>query len=79
MGLGAAAFGVLVVHTGYPAAFALTAAALPVALAVAGRHQGWVWGRNKGWVWGREKGWVWGRNKGMPVGVTEARTTSRSA
>ena len=32
MGLGAAAFGVLVVHTGYPAAFALTAAVLPVVL-----------------------------------------------
>jgi len=40
MGLGAAAFGVLVVHTGYPAAFALTAAVLPVALAAAGRRQG---------------------------------------
>ena len=48
MGLGAAAFGVLVVHTGYPAAFALTAAVLPVVLALsrpvmygaAGRRQG---------------------------------------
>ena len=40
MGLGAAAFGVLVVHTGYPAAFALTAAVLPVVLAFAGRRQG---------------------------------------
>ena len=35
MGLGAAAFGVLVVHTGYPAAFALTAAVLPAVLPVA--------------------------------------------
>jgi predicted MFS family arabinose efflux permease len=34
MGLGAAAFGVLVVHTGYPAAFALTAAVLPAVLPV---------------------------------------------
>jgi predicted MFS family arabinose efflux permease len=44
MGLGAAAFGVLVVHTGYSAAFALTAAVLPVVLALsrigAGRCQG---------------------------------------
>jgi predicted MFS family arabinose efflux permease len=44
MGLGAAAFGVLVVHTGYPVAFALTAALLPVGLlvvrTVAGRRQG---------------------------------------
>jgi predicted MFS family arabinose efflux permease len=44
MGLGAAAFGVLVVHTGYPVAFALTAAVLPVVLpvvrTVAGRGQG---------------------------------------
>ena len=32
MGLGAAGFGVLAVHTGYPAAFALTAALLPAAL-----------------------------------------------
>jgi predicted MFS family arabinose efflux permease len=40
MGLGAAAFSVIVVHTGYPAAFALTAAVLPAALAAAGRRQG---------------------------------------
>ena len=32
MGLGAAGFGVLVVYTGYPAAFALTAALLLTAL-----------------------------------------------
>ena len=32
MGLGAAGFGVLAVHTGYPAAFALTAALIPAAL-----------------------------------------------
>jgi predicted MFS family arabinose efflux permease len=37
MGLGAAGFGLLVTGTGYPAAFALTAAVLPVVLAVAGR------------------------------------------
>ena len=35
MGLGAAGFGILAARTGYPAAFALTAAVLPVALAVA--------------------------------------------
>jgi predicted MFS family arabinose efflux permease len=35
MGLGAAAFGILVVHTGYPVAFALTAAVLPAVLPVA--------------------------------------------
>ena len=40
MGLGAAGFGVLVVHTGYPAAFALTAAVLPLVLVVAGRDRG---------------------------------------
>jgi predicted MFS family arabinose efflux permease len=40
MGLGAAAFGVLVVRTGYPAAFALAAAVLPVVLAAAGRRHG---------------------------------------
>ena len=44
MGLGAAGFGVLAAHTGYPAAFALTAAVLPVVLPVArrarGRHPG---------------------------------------
>ena len=34
MGLGAAGFGVLAARTGYPAAFALTAAVLPVILAV---------------------------------------------
>jgi predicted MFS family arabinose efflux permease len=34
MGLGAAVFGVLVVHTGYPVAFALTAAVLPAVLPV---------------------------------------------
>jgi predicted MFS family arabinose efflux permease len=34
MGLGAAGFGLLVVHTGYPVAFALTAAVLPVTLAL---------------------------------------------
>jgi MFS family permease len=36
MGLGTAGFGILVVHTGYPAAFALTAAVLPLVLAAAG-------------------------------------------
>ncbi len=40
MGLGAAGFGLLVTGTGYPAAFALTAAVLPVVLAVAGRTGG---------------------------------------
>ncbi|MFF5209592.1 MFS transporter [Streptosporangium sp. NPDC000396] len=35
MGLGAAAFGVLAARTGYPAAFALTAALIPVALVFA--------------------------------------------
>jgi predicted MFS family arabinose efflux permease len=38
MGVGAAGFGVLAAHTGYPAAFALTAAALPVVLAAAARR-----------------------------------------
>ena len=38
MGVGAAGFGVLAVRTGYPAAFALTAAVLPVVLAVAARR-----------------------------------------
>ncbi len=38
MGLGAAGFGVLALHTGYPGAFALTAAVLPAVLAAAGRH-----------------------------------------
>jgi len=33
MGVGAAGFGLLVVHTGYPVAFALTAALLPAGLA----------------------------------------------
>ena len=37
MGVGAAGFGVLAAHTGYPAAFALTAAVLPVVLAAAAR------------------------------------------
>ena len=36
MGLGTAGFGVLALHTGYPAAFALSAAVLPVVLAAAG-------------------------------------------
>ncbi len=36
MGLGAAGFGVLALHTGYPAAFVLTAAAMPAVLAAAG-------------------------------------------
>ena len=35
MGVGAAGFGVLAAHTGYPAAFALTAAVLPAVLPVA--------------------------------------------
>jgi hypothetical protein len=35
MGLGAAGFSLLAVHTGYPAAFALTAAMLPAVLPVA--------------------------------------------
>ena len=38
MGLGAAGFGVLALHTGYPGAFALTAAVLPAVLAAAARH-----------------------------------------
>jgi predicted MFS family arabinose efflux permease len=38
MGVGAAGFGVLAAHTGYPAAFALTAAVLPVVLAAAARR-----------------------------------------
>jgi predicted MFS family arabinose efflux permease len=38
MGLGAAGFGLLVVHTGYPVAFALTAAVLPAVL-VASNHR----------------------------------------
>jgi predicted MFS family arabinose efflux permease len=37
MGVGAAGFGVLAAHTGYPAAFALAAAVLPVVLAAARR------------------------------------------
>ena len=50
MGLGAAGFGVLAIRTGYPAAFALTAALmsavllpavlLPAVLAAAGRGRG---------------------------------------
>jgi|HubBroStandDraft_4_1064222.scaffolds.fasta_scaffold38943_2 predicted MFS family arabinose efflux permease len=38
MGVGAAGFGVLAVRTGYPAAFALTAAVLPVVLVAAARR-----------------------------------------
>jgi predicted MFS family arabinose efflux permease len=38
MGVGAAGFGVLAAWTGYPAAFALTAAVLPVVLAAAARR-----------------------------------------
>jgi predicted MFS family arabinose efflux permease len=38
MGVGAAGFGVLAARTGYPAAFALTAAVLPVVLAAAARR-----------------------------------------
>jgi hypothetical protein len=37
MGLGAGAFGVLALHTGYPIAFALTAAILPAVLLAVGR------------------------------------------
>jgi MFS family permease len=37
MGLGAAGFGVLALHTGYPIAFALTAAILPAVLLAVGR------------------------------------------
>jgi predicted MFS family arabinose efflux permease len=40
MGLGAAGFGVLAARTGDPAAFALTAAVLPLVLAAAGRDRG---------------------------------------
>ena len=40
MGLGAAGFGLLAARTGYPAAFALTAAVLPVVLAAASRRPG---------------------------------------
>ena len=36
MGLGAAGFGLLALHTGYPAAFALTAAVRPAVLAATG-------------------------------------------
>ena len=39
MGLGAAGFGLLAARTGYPAAFALTAAVLPVVLAAAGSRR----------------------------------------
>jgi predicted MFS family arabinose efflux permease len=63
MGLGAAAFGVLVVHTGYPVAFALTAAVPPVVLAL-----------SRPVMYGAA-----GRRAGMPAGAAEARTTSRSA
>ena len=63
MGLGAAAFGVLVVHTGYPVAFALTAAVLPVVLPVMGPV-----------VPGAA-----GRRPGRPAAAPEACTTSRSA
>jgi hypothetical protein len=38
MGVGAAGFGVLAARTGYPAAFVLTAAVLPVVLAAAARR-----------------------------------------
>jgi predicted MFS family arabinose efflux permease len=40
MGLGAAGFGVLASHAGYPGAFALTAVVLPVVLAAAGPGRG---------------------------------------
>jgi predicted MFS family arabinose efflux permease len=40
MGLGAAGFGVLVAHAGYPASFALAAATLPLILVAAGRDRG---------------------------------------
>ena len=62
MGLGAAAFGVLVVHTGYPAAFALTAVVLPVGLAL-----------SRPGMYGAAR-----RRSGTPAVATEARTTSRS-
>ena len=62
MGLGAAAFGVLVVATGYPAAFALTAVVLPVGLAL-----------SRPGMYGAAR-----RRSGTPAVATEARTTSRS-
>ena len=37
MGLGAAGFGVLALHTGYPVAFALSAAVWPAVLLAVGR------------------------------------------
>jgi predicted MFS family arabinose efflux permease len=66
MGLGAAAFGVLVVHTGYPVAFALTAAVLPAVLPVVSP----VVSRAPGP--GSEQG------PGAQTPVPEARATSRS-
>jgi predicted MFS family arabinose efflux permease len=63
MGLGAAGFGVLAAHTGYPAAFALTAAALPAVLPVARPGTG------------RARG----RRPGTRTGAPGPRTTSRSA
>jgi hypothetical protein len=47
MGLGAAGFGVLASHTGYPGAFALTAVVLPVVLAAAGLAAGTVYAAPK--------------------------------
>jgi MFS family permease len=63
MGLGAAGFGVLAACTGYPAAFALTAAVLPAVLPVARP------------VISR----AGGRRPGMRTGAPGPRTTSRSA
>jgi len=65
MGVGAAGFGLLAVHTGYPVAFALTAAVLPAGLAVLRP----VGSRTPG------------RRRGAQAGTrtAETRTTSRSA
>ena len=63
IGLGAAGFGVLVVHTGYPAAFALTAALMPVALVA----------RLRAALAAARRGLV------RRIRGTEARTTDRSA
>ena len=87
MGLGAAGFGVLAARTGYPAAFALTAAALPAVLLVArpamrpvvrpvvDRVIRPVVDRVMRPVADRAPG----RHPGTLTGVPGARTTSRSA
>ena len=79
MGLGAAGFGILAARTGYPAAFALTAAVLPVALAVARPAIGPVTGPVTGPVISPVIGSAAGRRAGTPAGGPGTRTTSRSA